>query len=299
VTLLATMSTPPLLDPEFLQRLERLQLVARRAFAGQLKGERRSTRRGTSVEFADYRNYVLGDDLRFIDWNTYARLERLFLRLFVEEEDLHVYVLLDGSASMAFGSPAKFDYGRRIAAALGYLGLCGYDRVGAAILGERVREHLHPLRGRAAVRRFFRFLTDARTEGGTHLARAVEQWAMGPRRTGIALLVSDFLDPHWEGGVRALALRRYQLAAIHVLDRSEIDPPLAGDLKLIDCETSEPRDVSISGTLLRQYRQAVEQFCRQIEATCRRYGGDYLRVTTDVPFEEVILRWLRGSGLVK
>lgn len=293
------MSATPLLDPEFLQRLERLQLVARRAFAGQLKGERRSTRRGTSVEFADYRNYVLGDDLRFVDWNTYARLERLFLRLFVEEEDLHVYVLVDGSASMAFGSPTKFDYARRIAAALGYLGLCGYDRVGAAILGERVREHLHPIRGRPAVYRFFRFLTDAHPEGGTHLARAVEHWAMGPRRTGIALLVSDFLDPRWEGGVRALALRKYQLAAIHVLDRSELDPPLTGDLQLIDCETGERREVSISATLLRQYRQAAEQFCRQIETTCRRYGGDYLRVTTDVPFEEVILRWLRASGLVK
>src|SRR5437868_4495447 len=126
-------TTPQLLDPAFLRKIEQLSLVAKKLFTGQLKGERRSAKRGASVEFADYRNYTLGDDLRYVDWNTYARLEKLFLKLFLEEEDLHVYLLVDGSASMAFGDPAKFDYARRIAAALGYVGLANYDRVGAGI----------------------------------------------------------------------------------------------------------------------------------------------------------------------
>lgn len=288
-----------LLTPEFLRQLEQLSLGARRAFAGQLKGERRSVRRGTSVEFADYRNYVYGDDLRYVDWNTYARLERLFLKLFMEEEDLHVYVLIDGSRSMDFGAPTKFDYARRVAAALGYIGLSGYDRVGAALLGESVREYLAPLRGRPSVFRFFQFLEEATADGGTALGAAIEEWARRSRRQGIAILVSDFLDPQWEAGVKALALRKYQLVAIQVLDRAEVAPELVGDLKLLDAETGQEREISVSGPLLRDYRRALDDFCGAIQTASRKYGGDYLRVTTDVPFEDVILRWLRTSGLVK
>ncbi|MBI3911182.1 MAG: DUF58 domain-containing protein [Armatimonadetes bacterium] len=288
-----------LLEPEFLRQLEQLSLVAKRVFAGRLKGERRSVKRGASVEFADYRNYALGDDPRYIDWNTYARLERLFLKLFMEEEDLHVYVLLDGSRSMTFGTPSKFDYARRVAAALGYIGLCGYDRVGAALLGESMREYLAPLRGRPSVFRFFRFLEEAQADGGTALGAALQEWALRARRTGIAILVSDFLDPQWEAGIKALALRKYQLAVIHVLDRSEVEPDLVGDLKLIDAETGEEREISVSGVLLRDYRRALDHFCGSLQAACRKYGADYLRATTDVPFEDLVLRWLRSRGLVK
>src|SRR5437763_12851122 len=117
-----------LLEPEFLRKLEQLSIVSKKVFTGQLKGERRSAKRGTSVEFADYRNYTLGDDLRYMDWNTFARLEKLFLKLFIEEEDLHVYTLIDGSQSMAWGAPSKFDYGRKLVAALGYIGLTNFDR---------------------------------------------------------------------------------------------------------------------------------------------------------------------------
>src|SRR4028119_1493171 len=151
-------ATSSLLEPDFLRKLEHLSIISKKVFSGQLKGERRSTRRGTSVEFADFRNYTLGDDLRYIDWNTFARLEKLFLKLFVEEEDLHVYTLLDGSQSMAYGSPSKFDYGKRIAAALGYIGISNFDRVGATVFAERMRDHLPPVRGKQQVFPFFQFL---------------------------------------------------------------------------------------------------------------------------------------------
>src|SRR3954471_10875048 len=147
-----------LLEPEFLRKLEALSIVSKKVFSGQLKGERRSSRRGTSVEFADFRNYTLGDDLRYVDWNTFARLEKLFLKLFVEEEDLHVYMLVDASRSMAYGSPAKFDYARRIAAALGYIGLSNFDRVGATVFTDRMLHHLPPVRGKQQVFSYFDFL---------------------------------------------------------------------------------------------------------------------------------------------
>jgi uncharacterized protein (DUF58 family) len=288
-----------LLEPQFLRKLEQLSIVSKKVFTGQLKGERRSARRGTSVEFADFRNYTLGDDLRYIDWNTFARLEKLFLKLFVEEEDLHVYMLLDGSQSMLYGSPAKFDYGKRIAAALGYIGLTNFDRVGATVFAERMRDHLPPVRGRQQVFPYFDFLEKAAAGGQTSLASSLKEYALRTRRPGVAVLISDFFDPEWETGLKALLHRRFHVTVIHVLDRTEVRPEYLGDLKLVDCETGEEREITVSASLLKEYRKSVDQFCGGIQETCRRYGADYLQAITDLPFEDLILRWLRSSGLVK
>ena len=288
-----------LLDPPFLRKLEQLSLVSKKVFLGQLKGERRSSRRGTSVEFADYRNYSVGDDLRRIDWNTYARLEKLFLKLFVEEEDLHVYTLLDGSQSMAYGSPSKFEYGKRVAAALGYIGLTNFDRVGSTVFAERMREHLPPVRGRAQVFPFFDYLEKAEVGGQTSLAASLKEFSLRTRRPGVAILISDFFDPDWSTGLKALLHRRFQVTVIHVLDRSEVRPDLVGDLKLVDCETGEEREITISAGLLKDYQKAVDQFCGGIQDTCRRYGADYIQAITDQPFEDLILKWLRSAGLVR
>lgn len=288
-----------LLEPEFLRKLEQLSIVSKKVFAGQLKGERRSTRRGTSVEFADFRNYSLGDDLRYVDWNTFARLEKLFLKLFVEEEDLHVYVLIDGSQSMAYGSPSKFEYAKRIGAALGYIGLSNLDRVGATVFAEKMRDHLPPTRGRQQVFPFFSFLEKAEAGGQTSLAASLKEYALRTRRPGVAILISDFFDPEWETGLKALLHRRFQVSAIHVLDRTELRPDLVGDLKLVDCETGEEREITISAGLLKDYQKAVDQFCGGIQETCRRYGADYILAVTDQPFEDMILKWLRRAGLLR
>jgi uncharacterized protein (DUF58 family) len=288
-----------LLEPEFLRKLEQLSIVSKKVFAGQLKGERRSTRRGTSVEFADFRNYSLGDDLRYVDWNTFARLEKLFLKLFVEEEDLHVYVLIDGSQSMAYGSPSKFEYAKRIGAALGYIGLSNLDRVGATVFAEKMRDHLPPTRGRQQVFPFFSFLEKAEAGGQTSLAASLKEYALRTRRPGVAILISDFFDPEWETGLKALLHRRFQVSAIQVLDRTELRPDLVGDLKLVDCETGEEREITISAGLLKDYQKAVDQFCGGIQETCRRYGADYILAVTDQPFEDMILKWLRRAGLLR
>lgn len=292
-------ATSSLLEPEFLRKLEQLTIVSKKVFSGQLKGDRRSSRRGTSVEFADFRNYTLGDDLRYVDWNTFARLEKLFLKLFMEEEDLHVYVLLDGSQSMAYGAPSKFEYGRRVAASLGYIGLSNLDRVGATVFAEKMREHQPPVRGRQQVFPYFSFLERAQPGGQTSLAASLKEFALRTRRPGVVILISDFFDPEWETGLKALLHRRFQVSAIQVLDRSEVRPDLVGDLKLVDCETGEEREITISAGLLKEYQKSVDQFCGGIQDTCRRYGADYLQAITDQPFEEMILNWLRRAGMVR
>jgi uncharacterized protein (DUF58 family) len=292
-------ATSSLLEPEFLRKLEQLTIVSKKVFSGQLKGDRRSSRRGTSVEFADFRNYTLGDDLRYVDWNTFARLEKLFLKLFMEEEDLHVYVLLDGSQSMAYGAPSKFDYGRRVAASLGYIGLTNLDRVGATVFAEKMRDHQPPVRGKQQVFPYFSFLEKAQPGGQTSLAASLKEFALRTRRPGVAIVISDFFDPEWETGLKALLHRRFQVSAIQVLDRSEVRPDLVGDLKLVDCETGEEREITISAGLLKEYQKSVDQFCGGIQDTCRRYGADYIQAITDQPFEEMILNWLRRAGMVR
>lgn len=292
-------ATSSLLEPEFLRKLEQLTIVSKKVFSGQLKGDRRSSRRGTSVEFADFRNYTLGDDLRYVDWNTFARLEKLFLKLFVEEEDLHVYLLVDGSQSMAYGSPSKFDYARRMAASLGYIGLSNLDRVGATVFAEKMRDHQPPVRGKQQVFPYFNFLERAQPGGQTSLGASLKEFALRTRRPGVAILISDFFDPEWETGLKALLHRRFQVSAIQVLDRSEVRPDLVGDLKLVDCETGEEREITISAGLLKEYQKTVDQFCGGIQETCRRYGADYIQAITDQPFEEMILNWLRRAGMVR
>src|SRR5919108_1904491 len=148
----------PLLSPEFLHRLEQLELVSRKIFLGRMKGERLSKRKGQSVEFADYRNYVIGDDLRFLDWNLFARLDRLFIRLFLEEEDLHFYILIDNSLSMDFGTPTKLHYAKQLAAALGFIGLANLDRVVIEAFNERLTQTMPAARGRRSLWRLLDFL---------------------------------------------------------------------------------------------------------------------------------------------
>jgi uncharacterized protein (DUF58 family) len=292
-------SPSTLLEPQFLNKLQQLSLVSKRVFSGQIKGEKRSTRRGTSVEFADYRDYSAGDDLRYIDWNTYARLEKLFLKLFIEEEDLHVYLLVDRSKSMAFGNPAKLEYAKRVAAALGYIGLTNYDRVGASLFSDRLQLTMPPTRGRGQVFQLFDFLEKAQADGITSFDRSLREYALRTRRPGVAIVISDFFDANYQAGLKSLLYRKFQVTLIHVFDDSELHPDYLGDLKLIDAETGEVREISISPSLLRDYQRAVDTFCGELQGFCRRYGVDYIRTTTSTPFEDLILKYLRRSGLVR
>ena len=282
-------------SPEFLAQLERLSLLSRRAFRGSVKGERRSPRRGHSVEFADYRAYGHGDDLRYVDWNVYGRLDRLHVKLFVDEEDLCLHLLVDASASMRFGAPSKLEYAVRAAAALGFVGLVNHERVGVGILRERASEGWPPARGRNQVVGLLDFLAHVAPAGPTRLNEALGDYAARAREPGLAVVISDLLDPRgFEAGFRRLLERRYDVHVVHLLDPAEMNPELAGDLRLEDAETGEVRDITVDAETIRAYRERLSQFLQRVEGFCRAHEIGYHRVITDTPVEEFVVAQLRG-----
>lgn len=284
--------------PEFLAQLERLSLLSRRTFRGSIKGERRSPRRGHSVEFADYRAYGHGDDLRYVDWNIYARLDRLHVKLFVDEEDLCLHLLVDASASMGFGAPSKLDYAVRLAGALGFVGLVNHERVGLGVLRERVAEGWPPTRGRGQILPMMDFLTEVRPGGGTGLDDGLGNYAKRARESGLVVVVSDLLDPGgYERGVRALLERRFDVHLVHLLDPEEMNPTLGGDMRLIDSETGELRDLTVDAEALRAYRDRLREFLERVETFCRSHEIGYHRVVTDTPVEAFVVAQLRGRML--
>jgi len=288
-----------LLDPGFLRRIEQLDIVSRRIFAGQIKGQRRSKRHGASVEFADYRDYSPGDEPRFIDWNIYGRLDRLFVKLFVEEEDLHVYLLIDPSASMDFGEENKFDYVRRLCAALGTMGLANFDRVGAYAYSDGLERQFPLTRGRPAMWKLYAFLEDLHAEGVTSLETMAERFTQRFRRRGIVILFSDFFDKAgYEAAINILVSQRYEVFAIQVLAPEEVDPPVHGDVKLVDCEDGEYTEITAGRALVDAYKRNVRNYNAAIRDFCVRRGAGFLSTTTKVPFDELILRHLRRAGLL-
>lgn len=289
------------LDPRFLKKLEGLSLVSKRVFAGQMQGEKRSLKHGSSVEFADFREYAPGDDLRYVDWKAYGRLDKLFLKLFLEEEDLSLHLLLDTSRSMEFGAPqTKADYARRVAAALGFIALSDYDRVSIAGFSAGLGQVLPPTRGKPGILPFFQFLQNRTpTGGGTNFGDALTRYAALAKGSGIAVVLSDFFDASYERGLKALLARRFQIVLIHILDAEEVHPTLMGDLRLLDAETGEAREVSVSPHVLAQYQAQLTAFCDGLQGFASRYGMDYVRAATDLPFEDVILKFLRRQGLLR
>ncbi|HXH84462.1 MAG TPA: DUF58 domain-containing protein [Candidatus Tectomicrobia bacterium] len=295
---MASETRPTFFTPEFLAQLERLSLLSRRAFRGSVKGERRSPRRGHSVEFADYRPYGIGDDLRYVDWNIFGRLDRLHVKLFVDEEDLCLHLLVDASASMGFGAPSKLDYAVRLAAALGFVGLVNFERVGVGVLRESVAEGMPPARGRGHILPLMDFLAQVQPSGGTSLNGGLTSYARRAREAGMAVVISDLLDPEgYDRGLRALLERRFEVHVVHLLDPEEMNPSLAGDLHLTDSETGEVRDITVDAEALREYRERLRQFLDRAEAACRAREIGYHRVVTDTPVEAFVIAQLRDRVL--
>lgn len=287
-----------LLQPDFLRRLERLAVAARRVSGGPFPGEHASTRQGGSVEFADFRNYVPGDDFRHIDWNAYGRLDRLFLKLFREESELSVYVLLDRSASMGL-VPAKIHFARQVAAALAYVSLCNFDRVTLGAVDERLAARLGPVRGKAQATACFRFLEAQEAGGVSDLERALREFASSRPRRGICVVVSDFLQERDAfAGLRALRLERHEVYALQVLDPEELDPAMAGDLRLVDAETEAVREVTVTPAVLAAYRRVIQAYVRDLEERCRGYGIGYALAPTSARLEDLVFQTLRREGLV-
>lgn len=291
---------PPLLEPQFLAQLEQLELVTRKIFLGRMKGERRSKRKGQSVEFADYRNYVIGDDLRHLDWNLFARLDRLFLRLFMEEEDLHFTLLIDNSLSMDFGNPTKLHYARQVAAALGFIGLVNMDRVVVEAFNDNLTQQMPALRGRRSLWRLLDFLDRLQPAGPSDLTRALRTFSIRSSGKGIVVILSDFMDKGgYEDALRYLVARQYDIYAIQVLSEEEIDPEVSGDLKLVDVEDDDAAEVTVNLPLLRRYKENLAAYRAGLHDFCIRRGVSYLFTSTSVPFDRLVLTYLRQRGLVR
>jgi uncharacterized protein (DUF58 family) len=289
-----------LLSSEFMTRLDRLEILSRKIFVGRMKGERRSKRKGESVEFADYRNYVVGDDLRFLDWNIYARLDQLLLKLFMEEEDLNVTVLFDVSKSMDWGNPNKALYVKRVTAALAYIGLVNYDRVNLYAYSNVLAHEMRGIRGRRLVSRVIQFLRAIPSEGGSFFSEVARRFALRHQGKGVCIVISDFMDKGgYADGFRYLLSRDLDLYAIQVLSPEEIDPTLAGDLKLLDVEDEDTAEVTVSKLLLNKYKAMLTGYCTELKDYCTRRGITYLFTNTRVPFDTLVLSYLRQRGLLR
>ncbi|MEW6305514.1 MAG: DUF58 domain-containing protein [Verrucomicrobiota bacterium] len=292
-----------LLTPELLRRLEQFQLLAARRAKSSAKGERRSSARGQSVEFADHRNYVAGDDLRYLDWNLYGRLDRLFLKLYEEERELPVTIFLDASESMTFGEPRKFDFARQVAAAIGYVALCGFDRVSVTPFPDNpeeaaYRNALRAVRGRKSSLEFFRNLTQITAKGSANLNESLRRGALQARRAGMAVILSDFLDPAgYESGITALLGRGFHVHAVQILAPEELNPSTYGDLKLVDAETGGITEVTFGRYRLNAYQQMVQNFCQRLLEYCQARGISFFTVSTDTSLEQLLLRQLREAEI--
>ena len=294
------MSDAPLLEPEFLARLEQLELVSRKIFMGKMKGERRSKRKGQSVEFADYRNYVIGDDLRFLDWNLYARLDKLFIRLFMEEEDLHVYILLDNSLSMDFGDPKKLRYACQIAAALGFIGLVNMDRVAVEVFNDRLLQSLPAIRGRRSLWRLLDFLQQLEPAGPSDLTQSLRTFSLKSSGKGIVVLLSDFMDKGgYEEALRYLVARQMDIYVVQILSQEEIEPELVGDLQLVDAEDDDMAEITVSGPLIKKYKQNLSSYQAKLQEFCSKRGVSYIFTSNQTPFDRLVLNYLRRRGLVR
>jgi uncharacterized protein (DUF58 family) len=289
-----------ILDPAMMRQLERLELAVRRLSAGRTKGEKRSKRRGHGTEFADYRDYAQGDDPRHIDWNVWGRLDRLFLRVFYEEEDLRLTVHVDRSRSMSWGSPSKLLTAKRLAAALAYAALAASDRVvlEAGRAGDVDRHR--PVRGKKKMGEVVDFLRGLQAEGGTDLADGLRQMFLRNSAPGMKVVISDFLDKRgYESALKWLLRPDDRGVVLHVLAPEEIKPELVGDLALEDGEDGELTEVSITAGLLRSYERALKSLVGGLQEYCRRRGLAYVFVPSDTPLERVVLGALRGAGVLR
>lgn len=314
-----------LLPARLLAQLDRLDVASRNLFAGKLAGERRSKRRGRSVEFDDYRDYTPGDDPRFIDWNALARLDRLVIKLFLEEQDLAVHILLDASASMRDAGtqegPPKVVYAQRLAFALSYIALSKENRVSISVAtrGGAVRS-IGEMRGRRNIQRAGRFIVDAVREEETGAASAsvdlntsLREFAKARRGAGVSVVLSDLLSPGGVGeGLRSLASGQGGAAsfdgfAVQILAPGELEPErdaaagggLNGDLRLVDVETGAGVETSVSAALIKRYRENLEKYLAEVSSECARRNIAHVLLRTDTPLEEALLRTLRQRGLLR
>lgn len=295
-----------LFDSAYLAKLEQLHLLARRLFRGEQRAERRSRQLGSSLEFADYREYSAGDELRSIDWPAYARLERLFVKLYEQEQDVAVSFLVDASASMRWCQEkavgrGKFDAARRIAAALGYIALANLDRVSVHFFADGILSELGVMRGKSQFHSVLDFLREPPANAGpTSLLSSTRAFVQRTKRSGIVFVLSDFFDAAgYEESLALLQHGQFDVHAIQILDPAELAPEETGDLRLLESETGASLEVTANDAVLARYREQIAAFNTGLEAFCRKRAISHASVTCDLPFEDVVLKTLRDGLMLK
>lgn len=288
------------IDDAFLKQLEKLKIVSRRSTRNPRRGEYRSWQSGEGLEFLDFRKYHLGDDLRYVDWSVYGRLDKLFIKLFHAEKGQTAHILLDISRSMDSGRPSKDITAKKIAAALSYICLSNLDKTGLMAFNNQIVEIKPPARGKKQYLEVLNFIRSLKPSDQTNLNGSLKQYAAICKNPGIAIIISDFFDPAgYEDGLKALAYRDFDINLIQVLDHKEIDWSATGNLLLNDCESGEKKVTFVDRNLLELYRKKISEFITGIKNYCGHYGINYFMCDTRIPFETLLTDYLSKGALFR
>lgn len=277
-----------LFNSNFLKKIQQLTLNTRFALDGTSAGNRKSRSKGSSVEFSDYREYTPGDDFRRIDWNAYGRFEKLFIKLFMEEREAPVTIFLDVSKSMDWGEPNKSIASRRLAAALSYISLSNFDRVSIACIDDRTQEMSRNVRGKIAFHRITDLLENVRYTGTSNIQKAIESYPMQSGR-GITVMISDFFSQgSFSQTLKYLKFNKQVIYVCHILSPQEIQPDISESVRLVDSETGEVLDITVTPSLLNSYNKALKNFRNSLERECLKWGAYYFNFSSDITIEEMV-----------
>ena len=288
------------IDDAFLQQLEKLKMVSRKRTRQSHRGELRSWQSGEGFEFLDFRKYHLGDDLRYVDWSVYGRLDKLFIKLFHAEKGQTAHILLDTSRSMQNGSPSKDITAKKIAAALSYICLSNLDKTGLMAFSSEIVKIKPPARGKKQYLEVLNFLRSLQPADQTDIIGSLQAYAASCKNPGIAIIISDFFDPKgYQEGLRALAYRDFDINLIQVMSHDEIEWPRTGSFELNDCETGEKKVIFVDRHFLEKYTKKISSFITGIRNYCRHYGLNYYLCDTRIPFENLLRDYLTKGALFR
>ena len=281
-------------DREFLNRLDHLVFLSKRILAGRKGGVRRSSSHGSGLEYADHREYNSGDDMRYIDWDLYGRSGKLYTKLFMEDEDININILIDRSRSMNSGSPQKLEYALKLSASLGYVGLSLLDRIGAAYFSENIEGLIPPRRGKNQVFQYLEFLSSFAPGYATDLNNSLENFASNVKVPGLVVILSDFFDVKgYERGLNYLLFRKFEVHVIQILSRQEIEPDFSGNVRLQNMENDDFIDIDIDENVLKTYQKEARQYNSKLRSFCNSKGILYQQAITDTPFDKLLTEYFQ------
>jgi len=289
--------TKSFIDDVFLAKLEKLKIAAKRSPRGVPRGEHKSWQMGEGFEFLDYRKYHAGDDLRYVDWSVYGRLDKLFIKLFHAQKGHTVHLLIDMSRSMGLGNPSKAITAKKIAAAISYICLSNLDKISLIAFNDRIIDLAAPPRGKKHFSAVLGFLASLTPSSPTALNACLAEYASLGKHPGIAIVISDLFDPQgYEDGLKALLYRNFDIHVLQLLDHEELFWSQTGDLLLVDPETGQKKTVSVDPAILKLYQDRLALFLEGIQGYCSHHGIYYCLCNTGLPFEDFLMAYLTGGA---